>query len=447
MSNTILQNLPVGKKVGIAFSGGLDTSAALHWMKLKGSLPYAYTANLGQPDESDYDDIPRKAVEYGAEKARLIDCRPQLAAEGLAALQSGAFHISTAGMTYFNTTPLGRAVTGTMLVSAMKQDEVNIWGDGSTFKGNDIERFYRYGLLTNPALKIYKPWLDQTFIDELGGRAEMSAFMTAHGFGYKMSAEKAYSTDSNMLGATHEAKDLEHLNTGIRIVNPIMGVPFWRDDCVVKAEEVSIRFEAGRPVALNGLEFPDLVSLFLEANRIGGRHGLGMSDQIENRIIEAKSRGIYEAPGLALLHIAYERLVTGIHNEDTIEQYRDSGRKLGRLLYQGRWFDSQAIMLRETAQRWVASAITGTVMLELRRGNDYSLLNTESPNLTYAPERLSMEKVEDAPFSPLDRIGQLTMRNLDITDTRAKLGIYANSGLLSLGTEGDFMRLGEGNTR
>jgi len=441
MSNTILQHTPVGQKVGIAFSGGLDTSAALHWMKRKGALPYAYTANLGQPDESDYDEIPRKAMEYGAEKARLIDCRQQLAAEGIAALQSGAFHISTAGVTYFNTTPLGRAVTGTMLVSAMQQDDVHIWGDGSTFKGNDIERFYRYGLLTNPSLKIYKPWLDQAFIDELGGRAEMSAFMTSHGFGYKMSAEKAYSTDSNMLGATHEAKDLEHLSTGIKIVNPIMGVPFWRDDCVVKAEAVSVRFEEGRPVALNGVEYPDLVTLILEANRIGGRHGLGMSDQIENRIIEAKSRGIYEAPGLALLFIAYERLVTGIHNEDTIEQYRESGRKLGRLLYQGRWFDSQAIMLRETAQRWVARAITGTVTLELRRGNDYSLLNTESPNLTYAPERLSMEKVEDAPFSPLDRIGQLTMRNLDITDTRAKLGIYAKSGLLELGRDGDFMSL------
>ena len=442
MSNTILQHTPVGQKVGIAFSGGLDTSAALHWMKRKGTLPYAYTANLGQPDESDYDEIPRKAMEYGAEKARLIDCRQQLAAEGIAALQSGAFHISTAGVTYFNTTPLGRAVTGTMLVSAMQQDDVHIWGDGSTFKGNDIERFYRYGLLTNPSLKIYKPWLDQAFIDELGGRAEMSAFMTSHGFGYKMSAEKAYSTDSNMLGATHEAKDLEHLSTGMKIVNPIMGVPFWRDDCVVKAEEVSVRFEEGRPVALNGVEYPDLVDLILEANRIGGRHGLGMSDQIENRIIEAKSRGIYEAPGLALLFIAYERLVTGIHNEDTIEQYRESGRKLGRLLYQGRWFDSQAIMLRETAQRWVARAITGTVTLELRRGNDYSLLNTESPNLTYAPERLSMEKVEDAPFSPLDRIGQLTMRNLDITDTRAKLGIYSNAGLLQLGKGDDFLKLG-----
>ncbi len=443
MSNTILQNIPADQKVGIAFSGGLDTSAALLWMKQKGALPYAYTANLGQPDEADYDEIPKKAMEYGAIQARLIDCRPQLAAEGLAALQAGAFHITTAGSTYFNTTPLGRAVTGTMLVSAMQQDDVNIWGDGSTFKGNDIERFYRYGLLVNPALKIYKPWLDQQFIDELGGRSEMSAFMTANGFGYKMSSEKAYSTDSNMLGATHEAKDLEFLNSGIKIVNPIMGVPFWRDDCVVKAEEVSVTFEEGRPVALNGVQYPDLVSLILEANTIGGRHGLGMSDQIENRIIEAKSRGIYEAPGLALLFIAYERLVTGIHNEDTIEQYRDNGRKLGRLLYQGRWFDSQAIMLRETAQRWVAKAVTGTVTIELRRGNDYSLLNTESPNLTYHPERLSMEKVEDAPFSPADRIGQLTMRNLDIVDTRAKLAIYSNAGLLELGKGDDFLKLGK----
>jgi argininosuccinate synthase len=438
---TILQHLPVGQKVGIAFSGGLDTSAALHWMKLKGATPYAYTANLGQPDEPDYDEIPRKALTYGAEKARLIDCRAQLVAEGLAALQAGAFHISTAGITYFNTTPIGRAVTGTMLVAAMKEDEVHIWGDGSTFKGNDIERFYRYGLLTNPALKIYKPWLDQAFIDELGGRAEMSAFMTKAGFGYKMSAEKAYSTDSNLLGATHEAKDLEHLSSGMRIVNPIMGVAFWRDEVDVKREEVSVRFDEGRPVALNGVEYADPVELMLEANRIGGRHGLGMSDQIENRIIEAKSRGIYEAPGLALLFIAYERLVTGIHNEDTIEQYRDNGRKLGRLLYQGRWFDPQAIMLREAAERWVARAVTGTVTLELRRGNDYSLLDTESPNLTYAPERLSMEKVENAPFSPADRIGQLTMRNLDIVDTRAKLGVYARSGLLSLGDGAALARL------
>ncbi len=430
---TILQNLPLGQKVGIAFSGGLDTSAALLWMRSKGAVPYAYTANLGQPDEPDYDEIPRKALAYGAERARLVDCRAQLVAEGIAALQSGAFHISTAGVTYFNTTPLGRAVTGTMLVAAMQQDEVNIWGDGSTYKGNDIERFYRYGLLTNPALKIYKPWLDQAFIDELGGRTEMSEFMRAKGFAYKMSSEKAYSTDSNLLGATHEAKDLEHLDSGIRIVQPIMGVASWRDDVEVKREEVRVRFEEGQPVALNGREFPNAVELLLEANRIGGRHGLGMSDQIENRIIEAKSRGIYEAPGLALLFIAYERLVTGIHNEDTIEQYRDNGRRLGRLLYQGRWFDPQAIMLRETAQRWVARAVTGEVALELRRGNDYSILNTTSPNLTYKPERLTMEKGAST-FSPQDRIGQLTMRNLDITDTREKLMVYSKAGLLLPGS-------------
>jgi argininosuccinate synthase len=430
--STILESLPTGEKVGIAFSGGLDTSAALHWMKLKGAVPYAYTANLGQPDEDDYDSIPRRALEYGAAGARLIDCRAQLVAEGIAALQCGAFHVSTAGVTYFNTTPLGRAVTGTMLVAAMKEDGVNIWGDGSTYKGNDIERFYRYGLLVNPSLKIYKPWLDQQFIDELGGRAEMSEFMRQSGFAYKMSAEKAYSTDSNLLGATHEAKDLESLESGIKIVNPIMGVAFWRDDVQVAKEEVTIRFEEGRPTALNGVEYADAVELLLEANRIGGRHGLGMSDQIENRIIEAKSRGIYEAPGLALLFIAYERLVTGIHNEDTIEQYRDNGRRLGRLLYQGRWFDPQAIMLRETAQRWVARAITGEVTIELRRGNDYSILSTKSPNLTYQPERLSMEKVQST-FSPRDRIGQLTMRNLDITDTREKLRIYSQVGLLTPG--------------
>jgi argininosuccinate synthase len=434
--SVILETLPVGQKVGIAFSGGLDTSAALHWMKQKGAIPYAYTANLGQPDEADYDEIPRKALEYGAEKARLIDCRGPLVREGIAALQSGAFHITTAGVTYFNTTPIGRAVTGTMLVTAMKEDDVNIWGDGSTFKGNDIERFYRYGLLVNPELKVYKPWLDATFIDELGGRAEMSAFMQKAGFGYKMSAEKAYSTDSNILGATHEAKDLELLTSSMKIVVPIMGTAFWRDDVEVKREEITVRFDEGFPVALNGVEFPDPVALMLEANAIGGRHGLGMSDQIENRIIEAKSRGIYEAPGLALLFIAYERLITGIHNEDTIEQYRESGRKLGRLLYQGRWFDPQAIMLREAAQRWVAKPVTGEVTVELRRGNDYSILNTDSPNLTFQPERLSMEKTESS-FSPRDRIGQLTMRNLDITDTRAKLMTYAKSGLIKLskGTE------------
>ena len=425
----ILQNLPVGERVGIAFSGGLDTSAALHWMRQQGAIPFAYTANLGQPDEPDYEDIPRRARQYGAEHARLIDCRPQLVAEGIAALQCGAFHISTAGVTYFNTTPIGRAVTGTMLVLAMKEDDVHIWGDGSTFKGNDIERFYRYGLLANPNLRIYKPWLDQAFIDELGGRREMSEYMRAAGLPYRMSTEKAYSTDSNMLGATHEAKDLERLDTGIKIVDPIMGRAFWRDEVAIAPEAVTVGFEEGQPVTLNGRTFADHVSLVNEANAIGGRHGLGMSDQIENRIIEAKSRGIYEAPGLALLFVAYERLVTGIHNEDTIEQYRDMGRRLGRLLYQGRWFDPQALMLREMSQRWVSRAVTGQVTIELRRGNDYSILDTVSPNLTYKPERLTMEKGDSA-FTPQDRIGQLTMRNLDIADTREKLLTYLKSGVL-----------------
>ena len=436
----ILESVPVGQKVGIAFSGGLDTSAALHWMRAKGAIPYAYTADLGQPDERDYEEIPRRALQYGAERARLIDCRAAIVAEGVAALQCGAFHISTAGVPYFNTTPIGRAVTGTMLVVAMKEDDVNIWGDGSTFKGNDIERFYRYGLLANPHLRIYKPWLDAAFIDELGGRAEMSEYMRRAGLPYKMSAEKAYSTDSNILGATHEAKDLERLDTSLRIVEPIMGVPFWREDVEIRREEVSIRFEEGHPIALNGMSFGDPVGLMLEANRIGGQHGLGMSDQIENRIIEAKSRGIYEAPGLALLFIAYERLVTGIHNEDTIEQYRDSGRRLGRLLYQGRWFDPQAMMLRGSSQRFVASAITGEVVVELRRGNDYSIIDTRSPNLTYKPERLTMEKGESM-FTPRDRVGQLTMRNLDIADTRDKLLAYLDRGLLSEGSETDLPRL------
>ncbi len=427
----ILEHLPIGENVGIAFSGGLDTSAAIVWMRQKGAIPYAYTANLAQPDESDYEDIPRRALEYGAEGARLVDCRTQLVAEGLTAIQCGAFHITTAGLTYFNTTPLGRAVTGTMLVAAMRDDGVNIWGDGSTYKGNDIERFYRYGLLVNPDLKIYKPWLDQQFIDELGGRAEMSEFMQAAGFDYRMSAEKAYSTDSNILGATHEAKHLEYLDQGIYIVDPIMGVAFWKDDVEIPYEEVRITFEDGLPVAINGQTYDDQVALVTAANAIGGRHGLGMSDQIENRIIESKSRGIYEAPGMALLYIAYERLLTGIHNEDTLDQYHESGRRLGRLLYQGRWFDPQAIMLRESLQRWVARLVSGDVTIGLRRGNDYSILDTTSPNLTYLPERLSMEKVESS-FTPQDRIGQLTMRNNDITDTREKLGAYIRDGLVTL---------------
>jgi len=398
-------------------------------MRAHGAKPCAYTADLGQPDEADPAAIPAKALTLGAEIARLVDCRAPLVAEGLAALQCGAFHITTAGATYFNTTPLGRAVTGTMLVRAMREDGVDIWGDGSTHKGNDIERFYRYGLLANPQLRIYKPWLDTAFIAELGGRREMSEYLREAGLDYKMSVEKAYSTDSNLLGATHEAKDLEFLNRGINIVQPIMGVAFWRDDVAVARETVRVRFEEGRPVALNGDSFADDLALFMEANRIGGRHGLGMSDQIENRIIEAKSRGIYEAPGMALLHIAYERLATAIHNEDTLEQYRANGRRIGRLLYQGRWFDPQCLMLRESAQRWIARAITGEVTLELRRGNDWSITDTTGPHLAYHPERLTMEKGEGL-FTPQDRIGQLTMRNMDIADTREKLSVYTDAGLL-----------------
>jgi len=397
-------------------------------MRQKGAIPYSYTANLGQPDETDYEEIPRKALKYGAETAKLVDCRKEIVTEGLAALRCGAFHISTAGVPYFNTTPIGRAVTGTALVSVMKKDDVNIWSDGSTYKGNDIERFYRYGLLVNPELHVYKPWLDQAFLEELGGRLEMSAYLKKSGFTYRMSADKAYSTDSNILGATHEAKDLEQLDTGMTIVDPIMGVPFWKEETPIKTETVTVKFYEGEPVSINGKEFSNLVELMLEANTVGGRHGLGMSDQIENRIIEAKSRGIYEAPGMALLFITYERLVTGIHNEDTIEQYRHHGQRLGRLLYQGRWFDPQALMLREASQSWIGKAITGEVALELRRGNDYSILDTKSPNLTYSPERLTMEK-GGSDFSPQDRIGQLTMRNLDIADTREKLTIYVKSGV------------------
>ena len=429
----VLTELPVGEKVGIAFSGGLDTSAAVAWMREKGAIPCCYTADLGQPDEPDLQGVPGRAKEYGADIARLIDCREELVNEGLIALQCGAFHITTAGKTYFNTTPLGRAVTGTLLVRAMHDDNVDIWGDGSTYKGNDIERFYRYGLMVNPALRIYKPWLDPTFVDELGGRSEMSEFLTSRKLPYRASKEKAYSTDANIWGATHEAKLLEELSTGMEIVEPIMGVAHWRDDVRVETEEVTVTFEEGFPVAINGRGFATRVDLVMEANAIGGRHGLGMSDQIENRIIEAKSRGIYESPGLALLHIAYERLVTGIHNEATIENYRTMGRRLGRLLYEGRWFDPQSLMLREPLMRWVGTPITGSVTLRLRRGDDYSILNTESPNLTYAPERLSMERVEDASFGPLDRIGQLTMRNLDIDDSRTKLEVYRSAGTLTGG--------------
>lgn len=422
MNETIKRQLPIGEKVGIAFSGGLDTSAAVLWMRDKGALPYAYTANLGQPDETDYQAIPEKALAYGARHARLIDCRAWLAAEGLEAIQCGAFHIHTGGTTYFNTTPLGRVVTGVALVKAMREDDVHIWGDGSTYRGNDIERFYRYGLLANEKLNIYKPWLDGDFIQELGGRKELAEFMASKGFDYKMGVEKAYSTDSNMLGATHEAKDLEHLDKSVHIVKPIMSVPFWTD-MPIATEEVTIQFERGVPTQINGQAFPDLISLFLEANKIGGRHGLGVSDQIENRIIEAKSRGIYEAPGMALLHIAYERLVAAVHNEDTIEHYRTLGYKLGRLLYAGKWFDSQALLLRDSLRRWVASVITGTVTIELRRGNDWSILDTQSPNTTYKPELLTMES-DAGSFTAEHRIGQLTLRNMDIADTRDKLRIY-----------------------
>ena len=429
----VLTALPVGERVGIAFSGGLDTSAAVAWMREKGAKLYAYTADLGQPDEPDLSGVPSRALEYGAENARLVDYSTELVHEGLVALQCGAFHITTAGKTYFNTTPLGRAVTGTLLVRAMKEDGVDIWGDGSTYKGNDIERFYRYGLLANPSLRIYKPWLDATFVREMGGRAEMSAFLSSKKLPYRDSAEKAYSTDANIWGATHEAKQLEELSTSMHIVKPIMGVAHWDASVAITPEDVTIEFREGWPVALNGKEFASQVELVHEANRIGGRHGLGMSDQIENRIIEAKSRGIYEAPGLALLHIAYERLLTAIHNENTLENYRQMGRRLGRLLYEGRWFDPQSLMLREPLMRWVGSLVTGTVTLQLRRGDDYTILSTSGPHLTYAPERLSMERVEDAAFGPLDRIGQLTMRNLDIQDTRSKIDEYRAAGTLGSG--------------
>ncbi len=431
---SILLSLPVGEKVGIAFSGGLDTSAAIAWMRQKGAIPFAYTANLGQPDETDYDDISRRAMMYGAEKARIADCRELLVHEGLVALMCGAFHIESAGKRYFNTTPLGRAVTGTVLVQTMKEDGVDIWGDGSTYKGNDIERFYRYGLMANKHLRVYKPWLDPHFVAELGGRDEMSQFLLDHEFEYRASKEKAYSTDANIWGATHEAKDLEFLNNAMSIVQPIMGVKFWDPDVKIKPEEVSITFEDGMPIELNGKTFENHVALVEEANAIGGRHGLGMCDQIENRIIEAKSRGIYEAPGMALLHLGYERLMCGIHNEATIDNYRVLGRRLGRMMYEGRWFDPQSLMLRDSLQKWVGKAITGTVTVELRRGDDYTIMNTESPNLTYHPERLSMEKVEDEAFSPIDRIGQLTMRNLDIADSRDKLGLYQNIGVLPQGS-------------
>jgi len=429
----VLASLPVGERVGIAFSGGLDTSVAVAWMREKGAVPYTYTADLGQYDEPDVASVPGRAGEYGAEGARLVDCKAALVEEGLAALTCGAFHIRSGGRAYFNTTPLGRAVTGTLLVRAMLVDDVQIWGDGSTYKGNDIERFYRYGLLANPGLRIYKPWLDADFVAELGGRADMSQWLADRKLPYRASKEKAYSTDANIWGATHEAKSLEHLDASVEIVEPIMGARFWDPAVEIAAEEVTVAFEQGRPVAVNGKEFASAVDLVLEANAIGGRHGLGMSDQIENRIIEAKSRGIYEAPGMALLHAAYERLVCAIHNEDTVAAYHNEGRKLGRLLYEGRWLDPQALMIRESLQRWVGTAVTGSVTLRLRRGEDYSIISTSGPAFSYHPDKLSMERVEDAAFGPSDRIGQLTMRNLDIADSRAKLEQYAGLGMFGGG--------------
>ncbi|NNG41296.1 argininosuccinate synthase [Flexivirga sp. ID2601S] len=426
----VLNSIPVGERVGIAFSGGLDTSVAVAWMREKGAVPCTYTADLGQYDEPDIESVPGRAGQYGAELSRLVDCKRQLVEEGLAAIACGAFHIRSGGRIYFNTTPLGRAVTGTLLVRAMQEDGVSIWGDGSTYKGNDIERFYRYGLLANPSLRIYKPWLDADFVDELGGRHEMSEWLTARDLPYRDSQEKAYSTDANILGATHEAKRLEHLDTSMEIVEPIMGVRFWDPEVTIETEDVTVRFEGGRPVAINGRTFDDVVELFQLANEIGGRHGMGVSDQIENRIIEAKSRGIYEAPGMALLFAAYERLVNAVHNEDTLAQYHVEGRRLGRLLYEGRWFDPQSLMIREGLLRWVASAVTGEVTLRLRRGDDYTIVDTQGEAFSYHPDKLSMERTEDAAFGPTDRIGQLTMRNLDIADTRSKLELYAGLGAL-----------------
>ena len=443
----VLASLPVGEKVGIAFSGGLDTSVAVAWMREKGAIPCTYTADLGQYDETDIDSVPVRAKEYGAEISRLVDCKSSLVEEGLAAIACGAFHIRSGGKQYFNTTPLGRAVTGTLLVRAMLQDKVEIWGDGSTYKGNDIERFYRYGLLANPNLRIYKPWLDADFVRELGGRKEMSEWLVSHKFPYRDSVEKAYSTDANILGATHEAKDLENLDASIEIVNPIMGVKFWDSSVAIASKDVKIQFVQGRPVAINGKDFSDVVALMQAANEIGGRHGLGMADQIENRIIEAKSRGIYEAPGMALLFIAYERLLSAIHNEDTVANYHAEGRRLGRLLYEGRWLDPQALMLRESLQRWVASAVTGEVTIRLRRGDDYSIINTTGPALSYHPEKLSMERTENAAFGPVDRIGQLTMRNLDIADTRAKLEMYRDQGQLGGGEFKLIREIGEGDKK
>ncbi len=420
MSRIHKQLPPPGSKIGLAYSGGLDTRCAVAWMSREGRNVYAYTADLGQPDEKDPAEIPPSAMVHGATLARLVDCREAMAREGVVAIQCGAFHISTGGRRYFNTTPLGRAVTATAIVKAMREDDVHVFGDGSTHKGNDIQRFYRYGILVDPQLTIYKPWLDNAFVTRFGGRTEMAEYLETVGLPYKMGVEKAYSTDANVLGATHEAKELEYLDRNVRIVEPIMGVAFWRKDVHIEAEEVSVGFERGVPVALNGKRFDSLFELVVEANRIGGRHGLGMSDQIENRVIEAKSRGIYEAPGMALLHVTYERLLSAIHNESTLDHYFTMGRRLGRLLYEGRWFDPEGLLLKDALMRWIAPSVTGTVTLELRRGEDYSLLDTRAEHMSYDPHKLSMEKVASA-FTPEDRIGALEMQNLSVMDNRALL--------------------------
>jgi len=419
LGGTMLSSLPVGERVGIAFSGGLDTCCALSWMRENGAIPYAFTADLGQYDE-DVSALPERASLCGAEEAVLVDGKGALVREGLTALQCGAFHIETAGRRYFNTTPLGRVVTGTLLVRAMAEHGIDIWSDGSTYKGNDIERFFRYGLLANAALRIYKPWLDDAFVSELGGRLELSEWLAERGLPQGTSLEKAYSTDANVLGATHEAKDLELLSTSMKIVEPIMGLAHWDPAVEIEPEVVTVGFEEGLPISIDGVEVGDLVELVRAANAIGGRHGLGVSDQIENRVIEAKSRGIYEAPGMALLHIAYERLLTAIHNEATLERYAVDGRRLGRLLYEGRWFDVQSLMLRESLGRWVARAVTGDVTLELRRGDDYTILDTSGAGVTYDSERLSMERSATT-FTASDRMGQLALQLDDIADSRRML--------------------------
>ena len=435
---------PAGTSIGIAFSGGLDTRTAVAWMSRHGLEVCAYTADLAQPDETNVADIPPIATRHGAKLARLVDCRDAIVHEGVVAVKCGAFHLSTGGKKYFNTTPLGRAVTTTAIIRAMREDGVNIFSDGSTHKGNDIQRFFRYGMLVNPTLAIYKPWLDRAFIDAFGGRKEMSEYLASIGLPYTMATEKAYSTDANVLGATHEAKDLERLDRGMRIVEPIMGVAAWRSSVKVEPEEVTVELACGVPVAVNGQTYASVFEAFRVLNTVGGRHGFGMSDQIENRVIDAKSRGIYEAPGIALLHVVYERLLSAVHNENTTDLYCTLGRRLGRLLYEGRWFDPEALILKEGLTRWVATAVTGSVTLDLRRGDDYTILDTRAVRSAYDPQKLSMEKTASA-FSPEDRVGALEMQTLGIADNRELLLHMAKT--LGRGKVGDIadLILGEGD--